>query len=140
MSRVGRKRREVPHAEINIINLVDVTMVLLVVFMIVAPMLKQGLQVDLPTARVADSVASQDKVILVEVDKKETIEINHEAVILGSVEETIHRLRQEHGDVPVQLRADKDLPFGTVVGLLGEIRAAGVSSIATELTQVHIGK
>src|SRR3990170_9054308 len=97
----GRHIRELPKAEINITNLVDVTMTLLVVFMIVAPMLKQGMEIELPKSRVVDNVASDDKVILVECDKKQSIEINHNPVVLSSVEQIIRDIRQEHGEVPV---------------------------------------
>jgi biopolymer transport protein TolR len=130
-----RKAREQPRAEINITNLVDVVMVLLVVFMIVAPMLKTGLVIELPRARVADSANSEDKVILVECGKDNAIQINKEPVTRASVEQTIRDLRAKHGDVPVQLRADKNLPTGFTVGLMGEIRAAGVGSIAMEAIQ-----
>ncbi len=131
-----RRRRERPNAEINIINLVDVIMVLLVTFMIVAPMLKQGLAIDLPTARVADNVESEDKVILVECDIDANIQINHKEVVLGTVEQTIRDLRQEFGEVPVQLRPDKNLSTGELMNLLGEVRAAGVKSTAIELTPI----
>jgi biopolymer transport protein TolR len=140
VARQRRRRRERPNAEINIINLVDVIMVLLVTFMIVAPMLKQGLAIDLPTARVSDSLSSEDKVILVECDMNLTIQINHEEVVLGGVEQKIRDLRQEYDEVPVQVRADKEVPYGDLVGLWGEIRAAGVKSIAIELTQITHGK
>lgn len=84
---IRRARREAPKAEINITNLVDVTMTLLVVFMIVAPMLKQGLVIELPQSRVADNIKSDDKVILVECDDKMNIQINHGEVILGTIEQ-----------------------------------------------------
>ena len=136
---IRRARREAPKAEINITNLVDVTMTLLVVFMIVAPMLKQGLVIELPHSRVADHIKSDDKVILVECDDKMNIQINHGEVILGTIEQTIRNLRQEFGEVPVQIRADKDLKYGDLVNIWGEIRAAGVESIGVELVQTKVG-
>lgn len=136
---IRRARREAPKAEINITNLVDVTMTLLVVFMIVAPMLKQGLVIELPQSRVADNIKSDDKVILVECDDKMNIQINHGEVILGTIEQTIRNLRQEFGEVPVQIRADKDLKYGDLVNIWGEIRPAGVESIGVELVQTKVG-
>jgi biopolymer transport protein ExbD len=135
----GRRHREQPRAEINITNLVDVTMTLLVVFMIVAPMLKQGLEIELPKSRVADNIKSEDKVILVECDQTQSIQINHNGVVLSSVEQTIRDLRQQYGEVPVQVRADEKLPYGFIVGIWGEIRAAGVDSIGVELVKIKIG-
>ena len=136
---IRRARREAPKAEINITNLVAVTMTLLVVFMIVAPMLKQGLVIELPQSRSADNIKSDDKVILVECDDKMNIQINHGEVILGTIEQTIRNLRQEFGEVPVQIRADKDLKYGDLVNIWGEIRAAGVESIGVELVQTKVG-
>lgn len=138
---MARRRhiRELPKAEINITNLVDVTMTLLVVFMIVAPMLKQGLEIELPKSRVADKISTDDKVILVECDKQQSIRINHSEVVLGSVEQMIRDLRQQFGEVPVQVRADEALSYGFLVGLWGEIRAAGVNSIGVELVQIKVG-
>ena len=138
---MARRRhiRELPKAEINITNLVDVTMTLLVVFMIVAPMLKQGLEIELPKSRVADKISTDDKVILVECDKQQSIRINHSEVVLGSVEQMIRDLRQQYGEVPVQVRADEALSYGFLVGLWGEIRAAGVNSIGVELVQIKVG-
>ncbi len=138
---MARRRhvRELPKAEINITNLVDVTMTLLVVFMIVAPMLKQGLEIELPKSRVADKISTDDKVILVECDKQQSIRINHSEVVLGSVEQMIRDLRQQYGEVPVQVRADQALSYGFLVGLWGEIRAAGVNSIGVELVQIKLG-
>lgn len=135
---VRRVRREQPKAEINITNLVDVTMTLLVVFMIVAPMLKEGLQIELPQSRVADNIKSEDKVILVECDEKKNIRINNNEAVFGTIEQTIRDLRQEFGNVPVQIRADKDLKYGDLVEIWGEIRAAGVESIGVELVQTKV--
>lgn len=134
-----RRNQEQPKAEINITNLVDVTMTLLVVFMIVAPMLKQGLEIELPKSRVADKISSDDKVILVECDKQQSIRINQNDVVLGSVEQTVRDLLEEYGEVPVQVRADQSLSYGFLVGLWGEIRAAGVNSIGVELVQIKMG-
>lgn len=135
-----RKHREQPTAEINITNLVDVTMTLLIVFMIVAPMLKQGLEIELPTSIVAEKLENDDQVILIESDKSGAIHINQEEVLLGSVQDTIRGLLSSHGSVvPVQIRMDKDVPYGFFVGLCGEIRAAGVESIAVELIKNSAG-
>jgi biopolymer transport protein TolR len=138
MIRARRLRRDMPRAEINITNLVDVTMTLLVVFMIVAPMLKQGLEIELPKARVAENFQSDDQVILVECDKDGMIMVNQKESMVGEVEQKIREIIEKVGDVPVQVRADKDLPFGIIVGVWGEIRAAGVKSINVELVKIAI--
>ena len=139
MRRIRRRRRRLQNADINITNLVDVTMTLLVVFMIVAPLLKQGLQIELPEARVSESIASDDKVVLVEYDRQGNVTVNQRETVVGRVEETVRGLIEELGERRVQVRADKDLPFGSVVSLMGEIQAAGVEQIALETVKMKVG-
>ena len=134
-----RRRRDLPRVEINITNLIDVTLTLLIVFMIVAPLLKQGLEIELPKAKVVEGLDTDDKVILVECDKNGLVHVNQQEVVPGEVEETIRDLREKLGEPPVQLRADKTLPFGDVVGVVGAIKAAGVETIDVESDRLSIG-
>jgi biopolymer transport protein TolR len=140
MSDKKRRRRKRPEAAINITNLVDVTLTLLIVFMIVAPLLEQGLEIELPESAVAENLVTEDQIILVECDKAGTVHINRIEVLPGAVEETIRALIEEFGTVPVQIRADKDLPYGNVIGIMGQIKAAGVESIDAETQPLSIGE
>jgi biopolymer transport protein TolR len=140
MSDKKRRRRKRPEAAINITNLVDVTLTLLIVFMIVAPLLEQGLEIELPESAVAENLVTEDQIILVECDKAGTVHINRTEVLPGAVEETIRALIEEFGMVPVQIRADKDLPYGNVIGIMGQIKAAGVESIDAETQPLSIGE
>lgn len=140
MSDKKRRRRKRPEAAINITNLVDVTLTLLIVFMIVAPLLEQGLEIELPESAVAENLVTEDQIILVECDKAGTVHINRIEVLPGAVEETIRALIEEFGMVPVQIRADKDLPYGNVIGIMGQIKAAGVESIDAETQPLSIGE
>lgn len=135
-----RRRRELPRVDINITNLIDVTLTLLIVFMIVAPLLKQGLEIELPKAKVVEGLDTEEKVILVECDKNGLIHVNQTEVVPGAVEETIRDLREKLGSPPVQLRADQALPFGDVVGVVGAIKAAGVETIDVESERLSVGE
>jgi biopolymer transport protein TolR len=139
MTQKFRRRRDRPKADINITNLVDVTLTLLIVFMIVAPLLKQGLEIELPESAVAKDIITEDQVILVECDRMGTVHINQTEVVAGAVEERIRALLEEYGEVPVQLRADKDLTYGDVIGIVGRIKAAGVETIDAETQLLSIG-
>jgi biopolymer transport protein TolR len=142
MRKGGRRggRRTRPTAEINITNLIDVTMTLLIVFMIVAPLLKQGLEIDLPDAEFVEGIQTEEQVILVEYDKQGIIHINQTEVVPGRVTEKIQELVAEWGEVPVHIRADQDLSYGEVVGIYGEILKAGVKSIDVEAERLDIGQ
>jgi biopolymer transport protein ExbD len=135
-----RRRRDLPRVDINITNLIDVTLTLLIVFMIVAPLLKQGLEIELPKAKVVEGLDTEEKVILVECDKNGLVYINQMEVVPGAVEETVMELREKLGSPPVQLRADKTLPFGDVVGIVGAIKAAGVDTVDVESERLSIGE
>jgi biopolymer transport protein TolR len=135
-----RRRRDLPRVDINITNLIDVTLTLLIVFMIVAPLLKQGLEIELPKAKVVEGLDTEEKVILVECDKNGLVHVNQTEVVPGAVEETIRGLRERLGSPPVQLRADQALPFGDVVGIFGAIKAAGVEEIDVESDRLSIGE
>lgn len=139
MKRHLRRRRQLPKAEINITNLVDVTMTLLVVFMIVAPLLHQGLEIQLPEARVAEELRSDDQVILVECSRDGLVQINRKEILPNDLEQNLRDLIDRTGLLPVQVRADKDLAFGSIVSLWGEIKAAGVDSISVELVKTSLG-
>ncbi|MCG3199491.1 MAG: biopolymer transporter ExbD [Candidatus Omnitrophica bacterium] len=137
MIRASRGRRVYPTAEINITNLVDVTMTLLVVFMIVAPMLKQGLIIELPKSPVVETITTDDKAILVECDKEGTLQVNNSLIVLSELETTIKALVDQYGKVPVHVRADRNLSYGFMMGVMGQIRAAGVETIAPELEPIE---
>jgi len=138
MKRIYSRSRLMPKAEINITNLVDVTMTLLITFMIVTPLLNQGLEIKLPESRVTENLQSPDKVILVECDDSGFVQINRNEVVLGDVEKTIKELLGQLGPLTVQVRADKDLSVGHFMGLCGEIQAAGPKSIDVETDKSKI--
>jgi biopolymer transport protein TolR len=115
-------------SDINVTPLVDVMLVLLVIFMVTAPMLMQGVDVNLPTTKTAPIKSQEDPLILT-VDKKGDIYLeNHLVKIedLGTKMETIFKYRREK---EVLLRADKDLPYGVVIKVMAEVKKAGVTKL-----------
>jgi biopolymer transport protein TolR len=115
-------------SDINVTPLVDVMLVLLVIFMVTAPMLMQGVDVNLPTTKTA-AIKSQEDPLILTVDKKGDIYLeNHLVKIedLGNKMETIFKYRREK---EVLLRADKDLPYGVVIKVMAEVKKAGVTKL-----------
>ncbi|PIE58567.1 MAG: protein TolR [Desulfobulbus propionicus] len=128
MGPLGGKNRKGLVAEINVTPLVDVMLVLLIIFMVTAPMMTQGLEVDLPKTT-AKTLRQQEDPIVV------TIKQNGE-VLLGSVQVSASLLRQQLGALaeqkkrePVYLRADKEVPYGIVVAAMSDIRASGFEKV-----------
>lgn len=136
-----RRRRVRPQAEINITNLIDVSMTLLIVFMIVAPLLTQGLEIELAESRVVENIQAEEEAILVECDKDGNLRVNRDTeVVMGGLVNALVELKEKTGDVPVQVRADKRIPWGTVAGIYGLVREAGFERINAELVAEEIGE
>jgi len=121
-----RRRRFHSVAEINVTSLVDIMMVLLVIFMLAAPLLQTGVQVKLPTAK---SVAIKEtEAIVVTVAKDGAVFVNGAPSSLAAIGATLTGLR-ESGEERVFVRGDTDVPYGVVLSVIGEIRAAGITNV-----------
>lgn len=128
MSRRPRIRQYNAVADINIANLVDVVLVLLIIFMISAPLLQSGIEVDLPKTRAA---VLEDEVtgVIVTVDDKGGIYIND---IFANPDNFVERLREEmerEGTVSVYLRGDSAVAYGKAINVIGQIKEAGIENI-----------
>jgi biopolymer transport protein TolR len=112
-------------SEINVTPFVDVMLVLLVIFMVTAPLLQQGIDVNLPKAKGKD-LPPEERITLV-VKKGGTIYMNENAV---SITEMRHKLEAISKLNPnVFLKADRDVPYGFVVEIMGEIKEAGIEKL-----------
>jgi biopolymer transport protein ExbD len=122
-----RKRRFASLSEINVTNLVDVTLVLLIIFMITAPLLRSGMEVELPRSSSRD--ISPREGILVSLSKDERIFIDDQAV---TQENFSARLLKEYGaskDKQVLLQADRAVPYGKVIELMDDIKGLGIHNL-----------
>jgi biopolymer transport protein TolR len=116
-------------SEINVTPFVDVMLVLLIIFMVTAPMMTQGIDVRLPESS-APAIPSEEERLVVTVTQERKIYINDHAVeldTLGSKITTIHQNQQNHRGV--FLRADEKIPYGYVVQVMGVIKQAGIDQI-----------
>jgi len=121
-------------SQINVVPLVDVMLVLLVIFMVTAPILQQGVTVELPRAK-AGALSGEDNQLVVTIDKKDTVYLNDTAIPLAELEGKLAAVIQLKPDKQVFLRADRTVPYGEVVRAMAAIKAAGVQSLGmiTEL-------
>ena len=117
-----------PLAEINVTPLVDVMLVLLIIFMVTAPMLATGIKVNLPTASTAEPLEAKDPVI-VSVTKDGAVSVGKDMTprdaLIAAVKE---KLALSNG--VVQLRGDRDAAYGDVVSVMDELAANGITRIA----------
>lgn len=124
----GRKAR-VPIAEINVTPLVDVMLVLLVVFMITAPLLTSGVNVNLPEAK-SDPLPGTDVPITVTVDGAGRVFLLDREVEVGSLGATLDAVTQSRPDQRIFVRGDTGVHYGRVMEVIGEVTAAGYTRIA----------
>jgi biopolymer transport protein TolR len=115
-------------SDINVTPLVDVMLVLLIIFMVTAPMMMQGVEVNLPQTKTQSIKTKEDPLILT-VNKKGEVFLEDHAIKLedlGPKIETIFKYRREK---EVLLRADKDIPYGFVIKVMAEVKRAGVTKL-----------
>ena len=123
-------QRGAPMAEINVTPLVDVMLVLLIIFMVTAPMLQEGVTVDLPAASGAPLQENQNQQdIIISVDKKGAIYIDDVEVPEKELVERVLAKIKENPKHSVYLRADSGVTYGIVVRVMAALRGAGVNSI-----------
>ena len=121
-------------SQINVVPLVDVMLVLLVIFMVAAPILQQGVSVELPQAK-AGALSGEDQQLVVTIDKKGTIFLNDNAITLAELGPKLEAVTRLKPDKQVFLRADRSVPYGEVVQVMAAVKGAGVQSLGmiTEL-------
>jgi len=115
-------------SEINVTPFVDVMLVLLIIFMVAAPMMTQGVDVSLPEAS-SKSLDTNDEALTITIDKKGDIHINTYKVTLDSLKGKLQKILEGRTDRQVFLRADKDVSYGMVVRVMSEVKGAGVEKL-----------
>jgi biopolymer transport protein TolR len=115
-------------SDINVTPFVDVMLVLLIIFMVTAPMMVQGLNVDLPEAT-AKALDSEKEHLVISIDKDHQVYINDYQVTVETLGAKLIKILQGRSDRDVYLKADKNIPYGIVVQVMAEVKSAGVENL-----------
>lgn len=115
-------------AEINVTPLVDVMLVLLVIFMVTAPMMQQGVQVNLPKADTR-AMAPAEESVVVSVDKNGKVFVNKDEVPAGELRQRLSTMFVTRAKKEVFLKADSGVPYGEVVRTMADIKGAGIERL-----------
>ncbi len=115
-------------SDINVTPLVDVMLVLLIIFMVTAPMMMQGVKVNLPKTTSRNIKTSQEPLILTISRNKEIFIENHK-LTLKNLETKIAKIFENRRDKEILLRADKDVPYGFVIKVMARLKKAGINKL-----------
>jgi biopolymer transport protein TolR len=124
--RSGREHRA--FSEINVTPFVDVMLVLLIIFMVTAPMLEQGIDVDLPETT-TQPLQMREEPLILSVKKDGTYHLARQTVPLAELEPKLKAIFEGTDEKEIYLRADKDAPYGTVVKAMAAARLAGAKTV-----------
>jgi biopolymer transport protein TolR len=116
-----------PMAEINVTNLVDVVLVLLIIFMIAAPMIQSGVDIQLPKSSEAPRDVSTG--IVVSITKDKAILIDNYKVAMADFESRLKTIRDVKKYRPVYIRADERVPYGMVMDIMAKIKKLGIDNV-----------
>ncbi|MEX2650194.1 MAG: protein TolR [Alphaproteobacteria bacterium] len=125
----GRGRKHRPMSEINVTPMVDVMLVLLVIFMIAAPLLTIGVEVDLPEAA-APELRGQDEPLVVSIDAQGVIFLEDTEVALEELGPRLAAVAENNLEARVFVRGDQALAYGRVMAVMSAINAAGFGNVA----------
>ena len=127
MSRRRRRERLGLNAEINVVSLIDVMLLLLVIFMITAPMMQGGVDIALPRAEARPLEAKSS--LVVSVNRAGDIYVDESRLTYQEFRTSFRALASRRGREGIYLRADQSVPYGTVVRVLAVMRSAGVGDV-----------
>lgn len=130
----SKRVKKKPMAEINVVPYIDVMLVLLVVFMVTAPLLMQGVKVDLPKAPSAPMDQNDEEPLIVSVKKDGTYYLNlgadqKQAKPLNQITDTVSKILRQKPQTPVLVWGDHKAEYGLVVSLMSDLQAAGAPSV-----------
>ena len=136
----GRRRRSRSHAmmsEINVTPFVDVMLVLLIIFMVSAPLLTVGVPVELPEAGGEQLESTQEEPLTVTIDKNGLVYIGETEVPSSELSDKLRALSNNRPDVPIYLLGDENAKYGQVARVLGRVKRAGFTNftLVTEVEQ-----
>ena len=130
-------RTQVALADINITPLVDVVLVLLIIFMVTAPVLQSGIEVNVPKTRSVKEITEERLVI--SIDKQQRVFLGNEPININSIGATLRKKVRDPQHQPIFLRADEDVPFGAFASVMDAVKQSGITivSIVTQPLETH---
>jgi len=114
-------------SEINMVPFVDIVLVLLIIFMISAPMMYRGIDINLPQSSV--NTIKQEQRIMLAVDRDLNLFVDGEGVSITGLEATIQKKRRPGSDTTVYLKADRAVPYGAIISVMDIVKRLGIDKL-----------
>lgn len=115
-------------SQINVTPFVDVMLVLLIIFMVTAPMMQAGIDIDLPKVETSNIKTDKEPIVL-SVNKKGELFIQDKVIPTAELENKLTAIFKNRAEKMVLLRADEDVPYGKVIGAMAAVRKAGIEKL-----------
>ncbi len=130
----GRRRRATGSgvmSDINVTPFVDVMLVLLIIFMVTAPLMSTGIKVDLPEAK-AGALNGSEEPVIVTIDKEGKLFVNKQSVLLDELIERLTAVYEINNDTRIIIRGDRQVDYGAVMQAFGQLNEAGYTKVMLE--------
>ena len=124
----NRSKNE-PMSEINVTPFVDVMLVLLIIFMITAPLLTTGIKINLPKSA-ANQISEKKEPITITINKKGEIYLQNKQMDSKKLIKKLSELKKQDQDLKIYIRGDRDINYGKIMKIMGEINRAGFKKVA----------
>src|SRR5689334_9185882 len=124
-------------ADINVTPLVDVVLVLLIIFMVTAPVLQSGIEVNVPKTRTVKEI-TEERLVL-SINKQQRVFLGNDPININEIAAKLHQKIRDPQHQPIFIRADEDVPFGAFATVMDAVKQSGISnvSIVTQPLETH---
>jgi biopolymer transport protein ExbD/biopolymer transport protein TolR len=133
-----RGRTQTSLSEINVTPLVDVVLVLLIIFMLTAPVLQSGIEVSVPKTRTVQEI-SQERLI-VTINKKQEVFLGNDPININSLGDRLREKIRDPRGQSIYVRADENVPFGVFATVMDAVKATGITNVSIVTQPIQQGK
>jgi biopolymer transport protein TolR len=131
-------RTQTSLSEINVTPLVDVVLVLLIIFMVTAPVLQSGIEVNVPKTKVVKQI-SEERVVI-NITKNQEVYVNNDHVKLDELGDVLHQKIRDPRGQSVYVRADQDVAFGAFATVMSTVKSAGITNISIVTEPIQLSR
>lgn len=136
---MASRRKKAYVSEINVTPFVDVMLVVLIIFMVSAPMMEQGIEVDLPQTTQVETLPTEEEYLVLTINKEGILYLDEYEVTIEELQGHVENLVKQKGR-SLFLQADNSVPYGLVVDVMGRIKAGGVENLGIVAIPAELDK